>query len=78
MMLAYTPFLDPLDLHALWWLTMAPLALGISIVYKAIRVGDLRHYWRGVLVMTLQVLLGMVALAAGTFVVVELIAYGVG
>ncbi len=76
MMLAYTPFLDPLDLHDWWWLTIVPLALGISIVYKAIRVGDLRHYWRGVLVMTLQVLLGMVALAVGIFAIVELIAYG--
>ena len=78
MMIAYTPFLDPLDLHDWWWLTIAPLALGISIVYKAIRVHDLKDFWLGVLVMTLQVLLGMVALAAGTYVLVEMIVYRMG
>lgn len=75
-LLAYTPFLDPLDLHDAWWLTLAPLALGISIAYKATRMRDLAGYWRAVLVMTIQVLLGMVALAAGAFVLIEVIVYG--
>lgn len=73
MMLSYTPFLDPLDLHEHWWWTLIPLAFGISMAYKAVRVADLRHYWKQVGVMTAQVLAGMVILAAAVFVVVELV-----
>jgi hypothetical protein len=72
-MLAYTPFLDPLNLHDHWWFTLIPLALGISMAYKAVRLHDLRHFWKQSLVMTVQVILGMVGLAAVVFIVVELI-----
>lgn len=69
---AYRPFLDPLDLHEAWWLTLLPLALGISLSYKAVRVGSLRELPKQVVVMTVQVVVGMALLAAATYAIVEL------
>lgn len=71
--LAYRPFLDPLDLHALWWWTLIPLVVGISIAYKAVRVRTFEGYWRQVTLMSVQVLGAMVALAAGVFLLVEVL-----
>lgn len=70
----YRPFLDPLPLHDVWWLTLIPLALGISVAYKAIRVSDMSRYWRQVGLMTAQIIAGMIGLAAIVFIVVEIIA----
>lgn len=72
--LAYTPFLTPLDLHDHWWFTLAPLALGISIAYKAVRLKDLSKFWPAVAVMTVQIIGGMMALALLAFVIVEVLA----
>jgi len=74
-LLAFTPLLDPLDIHESWWITLVTLALGISIAYKAIRLPDLSRFWRGVLIMTTQITLGMVALSAAVYIVVELIVH---
>lgn len=40
MTLLFRPFLDPIELHGLWWVLLIPLALGISVVYKAVRLPD--------------------------------------
>lgn len=76
MFLAYRPFIDPLSLHAWWWITIVPLALWISIAYKAMRVPDCEGWWsayiKQVVWMTLQTVGGMMALAAVVFVIVEL------
>lgn len=73
MMVGYTPFVDPLDLHGWWWLTLLPLALLMSMAYKAVRVADLSKYWGQVLLMTAQTVLGMVGLAVLVYVVVEVL-----
>ena len=52
---------------------MIPLVLGVSTIWKAIRVPDMQHYWREVFTMTAQVLLGMAALAAGLMILVRVI-----
>jgi len=74
LVLGYRPFLDPLDLHTWWWLTLVPMALGISMGYKAVRVRPLAGYWRHVGVMTVQVVGGMIGLAAVVFVLIEVLA----
>jgi hypothetical protein len=38
MLLAWRPFLDPLNLHEYWWAFLVPLALGVAFTYKAVRV----------------------------------------
>lgn len=69
--LAWVPFRDPMPVYNWWYFLLIPLALGISLVYKALRVHDLRSLWVQTLVMTLQVVLGMVALAIVLVLLVE-------
>ncbi len=66
----WRPFLDPLDLHGLWWLFLLPLALGISVAYKAVRMPTLEGYPRAVLIMTFQIVLAMVLLWIAAFLFV--------
>lgn len=74
----YTPFLDPLDLQRGWWALLVPLAVLISIAWKAVRVSSFRAFWRPVLVMSTQIVLAMVGLAVGAYVVVEVIVPALG
>jgi len=70
-LLAYTVILDPMPLRGgTWWLTLLPLALGIAVVYKAIKLDDLRRYPKQVAMMTTQIVVVMIALAVGFQVVV--------
>ena len=61
-LLAYTPFIDPLGLHAVWFLLLPPLAALIAIAYKAVRIPDLGVYWKQVGFFTLQILAGIAGL----------------
>jgi hypothetical protein len=72
-MIAYTPFLQPLNVHDVWWFMLIPMALFMSMAYKGVRLRELsaRWYWRSVLVMTAQVVLALVALAVGMWIAVE-------
>lgn len=69
--LAYTPFIDPIDAHRAWYWLIIPLAFGIAVVYKAMRVIDLKQYPKQVLVMTAQVVGAMVLLGIGSFVLIQ-------
>jgi nitric oxide reductase large subunit len=73
MMLAWRPFLDPMDLHAYWWAFLVPLALLISVVYKAVRVERMADWPRATIVMTAQIILSMILLGAGVFCFLEYI-----
>jgi hypothetical protein len=72
--LAYRPFLDPLELHAYWYLLLLPMALFLSLAYKAVRVEDLRDLPKQVLAMSAQIVLGMVALGFATYLFVQYVA----
>lgn len=63
-----------LNLHDNWWLTLIPMAFFISMAYKGVRVTDLRRFWPQVFLMTAQIVVAMIALAAGIFVFVEVLA----
>jgi hypothetical protein len=60
--LAYTPFLQPLPIAEAAWL-IVPLVLAIAVVYKALKLPDLRELPRQSLWMSVQ-LIGFMALAA--------------
>lgn len=76
---AWRPFLDPLPLEGgAWWLLLLPLAFGVSFVYKAVRVPDMKVYWRGVAVMTSQIIGVMLLLAVAIHVFVEYIVPALG
>ncbi len=70
--LAHRFFIDPLDVHSLWWLTLLPIALFISMAYKAIRLPTMDRYWPQVASMAVQIVLAMIGLAAACYVIIEL------
>lgn len=72
-MLAWRPFLDPMDLHAYWWAFLIPLSLLISVVYKAVRVERMSDWPRATVVMTAQIIAAMILLGAGVFCFLEYI-----
>ncbi len=62
-MLAWRPFLEPLPVDRFWLLLIVPMALAIAIVYKALRIDDLRQLPRKAAGLAAQIILYM-ALAA--------------
>jgi hypothetical protein len=71
LLLAYRPFLDPIHADRWWYLLLIPLALGIAVSYKAVRIPDLKDYSRQVAVMTVQIVLAMIALGLASYVFVQ-------
>lgn len=70
-LLAWTPFLQPAPgADRWWWLLVVPMALGVSMAYKAIRVKDLATYPRGVARMAFQIVALVVGFAVGLHVLV--------
>jgi hypothetical protein len=74
------PFIDPMNVHELWWWTLVPLAFFVAVAYKAVRVAPTlrpmpwRPYVRGVVMMTVQVVVGMMLLAVALHVLIEMAA----
>lgn len=72
--LAWIPFLEPINAFQTWWyLLLVPLAFGISVIYKALRLQDLTAFWREATIMTVQVVGGIVALAICVMVFVQFV-----
>ncbi len=69
--LAWRPFLDPINLQDHWFWLLIPLAVGVSMTYKAVRLESLEHYWRRVLIMTTQLIVAIIAMGAAAFLIVE-------
>jgi len=70
--LAWIPFVTPMPSIDSWWpLFLIPLAIGISMIYKAIRLSTLDRYVVGGGVMTVPIVLAMVLLALGLYLVVQ-------
>ncbi len=71
---SWIPFLDPLPIAgAIWWLLAVPLALGLSMVHKAWRMPTLDGYVLAVLVMSVQIVGAMVAMALALAILVQVI-----
>ncbi|MCI0674362.1 MAG: hypothetical protein L0Y42_01145 [Phycisphaerales bacterium] len=72
--LAYIPFIHPINLfHDWWYLLLIPLAFGISVIYKALRLPKLDGFWQQVGVMTAQIVLAMIALAVFLLLIVVVV-----
>lgn len=69
----WRPFLDPLPAGAFgqWWLYLIPLSAFIAVVYKALRMKDLRGYPVAVAIMTAQIIAGMMLLTFASYLLVE-------
>tara|TARA_Y100001934_G_scaffold231932_1_gene280373 strand:- start:42 stop:278 length:237 start_codon:yes stop_codon:yes gene_type:complete len=63
-MLAWIPFLEPMTgLMSVWYLLAIPLVVGISMTYKAIRIPERGPWGPEVVIMSLQVVCGIVLMA---------------
>lgn len=71
MILAYRPFIDPIDLHRFWFVLLVPLALFMSIAYKAVRVERAIDVPRAAAIMTIQVCFWIVALGIASYLFVQ-------
>ena len=71
--LAYTPFIDPIDLHTVWFLLLIPLGLLIAMAYKAVRVPDMADYWRQTIKFAIQIVGGIIGLYVFALVVLNII-----
>lgn len=69
--IGYIPFVDPIDAHRWWFLLLIPMAIGVSMVYKAVRMRTLNRYWRHVAGMSASIIMGIILLGAATYVVIE-------
>ena len=73
-LLAYIPFIHPINLfHDWWYLLLIPLAFGISIIYKALRLPTLDGFWPQVGIMTAQIVLAMIGLAVFLVLIVAVV-----
>lgn len=72
--LAHIPFIEPFPpAHRYWWLLIVPLAVGVSMSWKAVRLKSLEHFWRHVVSMSIQIVLGIAGIALGLYVLVILL-----
>ena len=70
-LLAWTPFLQPAPgAQHWWWLLVIPMALGVSMAYKAIRVQKLGDWPKAVVTMAAQIVAAMIAIAIGLYLLV--------
>lgn len=72
MFAGWIPFLYPMhSVHHWWYVLMVPLAFGVSMIYKAVRMRNLDRYWGHVVIMTVQIIAGLVGLALALGILVE-------
>ena len=70
----WIPFVSPMNwMQSIWYITLIPLALGISMIYKAIRGTHLRTYWTQVGMLTIQIVLTIVLLAIALILFVRFV-----
>jgi len=69
---AWRPFLDPINgLQRHWFWLLIPLALCVSMTYKAVRLESMQGYWRRVFIMSTQLIVAIIAMGAAAFLVIE-------
>lgn len=71
--LGYRPFMEPLPLDRYWLLLMVPMVFAIAVVYKAVKLDDLRRLPQQALLLTLQFAALMAAAAALLWLITEIV-----
>lgn len=70
--IGWIPFLEPMPAaHAAWWLSIIPIALGVSLAWKAVRLETIEGWQRAVAMMALQIVLAVVGIAIGLYLLVQ-------
>ncbi len=70
--LAWRPILDPLGLHRQWFFLLVPLAFGIAVTSRAVRVNTFEKYWIKTIILTVQIVLAMILLGAASYLFIHL------
>ena len=71
--MGYRPFITPLPVWDYWIWLLIPLCLGVSIVYKAIRLESVRDVPKQAAIITLWILGGMAAAAVVLAIIVRVL-----
>lgn len=71
--LGFRPFLDPLPIDRYWMLLLLPLVVGISVVYKTIKVDRLEKLPREAAVLAAQIVAFMIMAAVALWLLTELV-----
>lgn len=75
-LLAWIPFIHPMKLPEggrLWM--FLPLALAVTVVYRATRAVDMTGFWRGVAITFVNIVVGMCAIALAAYGVHRAVLY---
>lgn len=71
MTMAWRPFLEPMPVDDLWLVLIVPLVLAIAVVYKVIRLRDLRGLPIQTVVLAAQIVVFMIFAALILWVITE-------
>lgn len=71
--LGWLPILEPMPVQAYWIVLLLPLVVIISVVYKTIKLGDLRLLPRESAYLSMQIVVFMVLAALLLWFVTELV-----
>ncbi|WP_432798657.1 hypothetical protein [Poriferisphaera sp. WC338] len=58
--LAWRPFLDPIPIDGYWILLFFPVAVVIAVVYKTLKLDNLKHLPRAATWLTIQITVFMI------------------
>lgn len=70
---SYRPFLDPLPLDTWWLMLLPPLVVAVAVVYKTIKLDDLRRLPRQAVILSAQIIVFMILAAAALWLLTELV-----
>ena len=73
--LAVTPFLQPLPVWDYWVWLLIPLCLGVSIVYKSVRIDSMRRLPFEAVRATVWIVAGMAVAAAALLLLVNALSH---
>ena len=62
-----------MSVHEQWYLLIVPMVFFVAVGYKAVRVTDMKGYWRNVFAFVVQVLGVMAVLAIGFTLVITVL-----
>ncbi len=71
--LGFRPFMEPIPLDKYWMLLLIPLVVGISVVYKTIKMSNLKRLPYEATVMALQIIAFMIMAAFALWMITELV-----
>lgn len=73
LILAYRPFIDPINFDRYWYLLLFPMVFFLAVGYKSVRTVDMKLYWRQVFMFSTQLIVGLVLLGTGFYIAIRVL-----